>query len=101
MKSLTSILRRFLTLTLVIAMVLTMLPITGTVAWAAPKGTVTGLADTTIGLSFSGNAEDAWSASGTQVIGQATADEGTCSTTDYNSTLTIKNNKKYHGNIIF
>ena len=93
MKSLTSILRRFLTLTLVIAMVLTMLPITGTVAWAAPKGTVTGLADTTIGLSFSGNAEDAWSASGTQVIGNASASSNGC--TNYNSTLTIKNNKSF------
>lgn len=44
-------------------MVLTLLPAMTTTAWAATSGTVTGLADENIGLSFTGTADNAWSAS--------------------------------------
>lgn len=51
--------KRFLSLALAMLMVLTLLPAMTTTAWAATKGTVTGLADEHIGLSFSGTADDA------------------------------------------
>lgn len=54
--------KRFLSLALAMLMVLTLLPAMTTTAWAATSGTVTGLADENIGLSYSGDADDAWSA---------------------------------------
>ena len=85
--------KRFLSLTLVFLMILAMLPAITTTAWAATSGTVTGLADENIGLSFSGDADDAWSASGMQIVGSATGTGGTCGDTHYDSTLTITNRK--------
>ena len=65
------VLKRFLLLTLVLLMTVMLLPsdILLTTAYAATSGTVTGLADENIGLSFTGDAEDAWSANGTVIIG--------------------------------
>lgn len=82
--------KRFLSLTLVLLMTLMLLPtdILLTTAWAATSGTVTGLADENIGLSFSGDADDAWSANGTSIIGAATSTGGACGDTSYDSTLT-------------
>ena len=57
--------------------------------------------DENIGLSFSGDADNAWSASGTQIIGSATSTSGTCSDTHYNSTLTITNNKATKATLSF
>ena len=85
--------KRFLSLTLVFLMILTMLPAMTTTAWAATEGTVTGLADENIGLSFTGDADNAWSASGMQIVGSATGTGGTCGDTHYDSTLTITNRK--------
>ena len=88
--------KRFLSLALAMLMVLTLLPAMTTTAWAATSGTVTGLADDeNIGLSYSGDADDAWSASGTQIIGKArsTSGSGCGSGSNYRSTLTITNNK--------
>lgn len=65
--------KRFLSLALAMLMVLTLLPAMTTTAWAATSGTVTGLADENIGLSFSGDADDAWSANGTSIIAQLPA----------------------------
>lgn len=79
--------KRFLSLTLVFLMILAMLPAITTTAWAATSGTVTGLADENIGLSFSGDADDAWSASGMQIVGSATGTGGTCGDTHYDSTV--------------
>lgn len=50
--------KRFLSLALAMLMVLTLLPAMTTTAWAA-NGTVTGLADESIGLSFDGTADNA------------------------------------------
>ena len=85
--------RRFVSLLLTFVTILTMLPAMTLPALAATESTVTGLADENIGLSFTGDAVDAWSANGTSIIGAATSTGGTCSDTSHNSTLTIKNKK--------
>ena len=88
--------RRFVSLLLTFVTILTMLPAMTLPALAATSGNVIGLADQSIGLSFSGEADDAWSATGTTIIGmaQSTSGGGMCDPdTAYNSTLTIKNNK--------
>ena len=93
--------KRFLSLALAMLMVLTLLPAMTTTAWAATSGTVTGLTDKNIGLSFTGDADDAWSANGTSITGAVTSTGGTCSDTSYNSTLTIKNNKATKATLSF
>ena len=92
------IVRRFLSLALCMCMVFTLLP---TTVFAANSGTVTGLADENIGLSFTGDADDAWSANGTSIIGAATSTDGTCSVTSYKSTLTITNKKSTTATLSF
>ena len=98
-----STLKRFLSLTLVLLMTVMLLPsdILLTTAYAATSGTVTGLADENIGLSFTGDADDAWSANGTSIIGAATSTGGTCSDTSYKSTLTITNKKSATATLSF
>ena len=93
--------KRFLSLLLVAVMVLALLPVITLPAFAASSGAVTGLADENIGLSFTGDADDAWSANGTSIIGAATSTGGTCGDTSYNSTLTIKNNKAAKATLSF
>ena len=85
--------RRFVSLLLTFVTILTMLPAMTLPALAATKGTVTGLADENIGLSFNGDEKASWSANGTSIIGAATSTGGTCSDTSYESTLTITNKK--------
>ena len=93
--------KRFLSLALAMLMVLTLLPAMTTTAYAATSGTVTGLADENIGLSFTGDAEVAWSANGTSITGSATSTGGTCGDTPHSSTLTIKNNKATKATLSF
>ena len=93
--------KRFLSLVLCMCMVMALLPNVTMTAFAATSGTVTGLADGNIGLSFSGDADDAWSATGTTITGSVVSVGGTCSDTDYNSTLTIKNNKATEATLSF
>ena len=88
-----STLKRFLSLVLCMCMVMALLPNVTMTAFAATSGTVTGLADENIGLSFTGDADNAWSANGTSIIGAATSTGGTCGDTSYKSTLTITNKK--------
>ena len=86
--------KRFLSLVLCMCMVMALLPNVTMTAFAATSGTVTGLADENIGLSFTGVADDAWNANGTTITGSVVSvGGGSCSGTDYNSTLTITNNK--------
>jgi uncharacterized repeat protein (TIGR02543 family) len=85
--------KRFLSLVLCMCMVMALLPNVTMTAFAATSGTVTGLADENIGLSFAGDADDAWSANGTSIIGAATSKGGTCDDTSYKSTLTITNKR--------
>ena len=93
--------RRFVSLLLTFVTVLTMLPAMTLPALAANNGTVTGLADENIGLSFTGDADNAWSANGTSITGAATSKGGTCSDTSYQSTLTITNKKSTTATLSF
>ena len=94
--------KRFLSLLLVTVMVLALVPVITVPAHAATSGTVTGLADENIGLSFSGDADNAWSASGTQIIGKARSTSGSCGGgSNYRSTLTITNKKTTKATLSF
>ena len=93
--------KRFLSLLLVAVMVLALLPVITLPAFAATSGTVTGLSDANIGLSFDGTAEDAWNANGSTITGSAVIVEGMCDSTHYESTLTIKNNKTAKATLSF
>ncbi len=96
-----STLKRFLSLVLCMCMAFALLPNVTVTAFAATSGTVTGLADENIGLSFTGSADDAWTASGTTITGSATSTGGTCSDTAYNSTLEITNKKSATATLSF
>lgn len=95
--------RRFMSLLLTVVTILTMLPAMTLPALAATSGTVTGLADENIGLSFNGTADNAWSATGTQIIGKArsTSGSGCGGNSEYRSTLTIKNKKTTKATLSF
>ena len=93
--------RRFVSLLLTFVTILTLLPAMTLPALAATSETVNGLADESIGLSFSGNAEDAWIANGALIKGAATSEAGFCSNTDYKSTLTITNKKNTEATLSF
>ena len=92
--------RRFVSLLLTFVTILTLLPTMTLPALAATSGDVTGLTDSNIGLSFSGDADDAWIANGTTIIGSATSTGG-CSSKDYDSTLEIKNKKSTTATLSF
>ncbi len=95
--------RRFVSLLLTFVTILTMLPAMTLPALAATSGDVTGLADENIGLSYSGDAENPWSATATGVTGKVkTTPGGTCSDpTKYRSTLTITNKKTTKATLSF
>ena len=93
--------RRFVSLLLTFVTILTMLPAMTLPALAATSGTVTGLADENIGLSFTGDADNAWSANGTGITGAATSTGGTCGDTPQKSTLTIINKKSTTATLSF
>ena len=95
--------RRFVSLLLTFVTILTMLPAMTLPALAATSGTVTGLADENIGLSFSGDADNAWSAIGTRIVGKArsTTGSGCGGGSNYRSTLTITNKKTTEATLSF
>lgn len=95
--------RRFVSLLLTFVTILTLLPAMTLPALAATSGTVTGLADENIGLSYSGDAENPWNATATGVIGKVkTTPGGTCSDpTKYRSKLTITNKKTTKATLSF
>ena len=92
---------RFVALLLVALTIMAFLPSVTLPSAAATSGTVAGLSDENIGLSFTGSADNAWSATGTTIAGSVVSVGGTCSDTSYNSTLTIKNNKKAKATLSF
>ena len=96
-----STLKRFLSLVLCMFMAMVLLPNVTMTAFAATSGTVTGLADENIGLSFTGDADNAWSANGTSITGAATSTGGACGNTPYDSTLTITNKKSTTATLSF
>ena len=94
--------KRFLSLVLCMCMVMALLPNVTMTAFAATSGTVTGLSDENIGLSFTGDADDAWTATGTQIIGKARSTSGSCGGgSNYRSTLTITNKKTTKATLSF
>lgn len=95
--------RRFVSLLLTFVTILTLLPAITLPALAATSGTVTGLADENIGLSFSGDADKAWSAGGVQIIGKvrSTPGSGCSDNKNYRSTLTITNKKSSKATLSF
>lgn len=95
--------RRFVSLLLTFVTILTMLPAMTLPALAATSGTVTGLADENIGLSFAGEANNAWSASSAQIIGKvkSTPGSGCSGNKNYRSTLTITNKKSTKATLSF
>ena len=96
-----STLKRFLSLVLCMFMAMVLLPNVTMTAFAATSGTVTGLADENIGLSFTGDADNAWSANGTSITGAATSTGGARGNTSYDSTLTITNKKSTTATLSF
>ena len=94
---------RFVALLLVALTIMAFLPSVTLPSAAATSGTVAGLSDENIGLSFAGSAEDAWSATATGVIGKVRSTPGTgCgSSSNYRSTLTITNKKDTKATLSF
>lgn len=94
-----NVLRRFLSMALVVVLVFSLIPTFSLTAYAANvSGTLTGLADTGIGAAWTATTDNvsyaSWSVqSGTEILGTAVCEQGTCSDTDHNTTLTITNNK--------
>ena len=85
--------RRIAAMILTLLMILTLVPgLWGVEAMAATSGALTGLSDLTIGLSYSGTGDNAWTAEGNSIAGSVTSTLG-CSKTDYFSTLTLTNQK--------
>ena len=96
-----STLKRFLSLVLCMCMVMALLPNVTITAFAADTtGTLTGLSDENIGLSFSGAEEATWTANGTTITGSAKS-TGDCGTTNYETTLSITNNKSVKATLSF
>ena len=87
-----STLKRFLSLVLCMCMALTLLPNVTITALAAESGEVTGLSNENIGLSYSGDKTDTWTANGTTITGSIQSSSG-CGTTHYSSTLTLTNKR--------
>ena len=91
------VLKRLTAMLLAFVLLFTLFPNLSLTAYAATSGKVTGLSDGNIGLSFASTtgdaADDPWSASGTTITGSVVAVSGTCGNPNYNSTLTITNNK--------
>lgn len=85
--------RRLVSLLLTVVTILTMLPAMTLLALAAESGSVGGLTDEDIGLSFNGDVETPWSANGTTVSGSVLSTKGLFITFSHDSTLTIKNKK--------
>ena len=94
---------RFVALLLVALTIMAFLPSVTLPSAAATSGTVAGLSDENIGLSFNGAAEDAWSATATGVIGKVRSTSGTgCGgSSNYRSTLTITNKKATKATLSF
>ena len=94
---------RFVALLLVALTIMAFLPSVTLPSAAATSGAVAGLSDENIGLSFTGSADNAWSATATGVIGKVRSTPGTgCGGgSNYRSTLTITNNKTTKATLSF
>ena len=94
--------RRFVSLLLTFVTVLTMLPAMTLPALAAERGSVTGLSDTDIVLSYDGSKTDTWAALCTTITGTAQSEKDACDkATSNSSTLTITNKKSTPATLSF
>lgn len=94
--------RRFVSLLLTFVTVLTMLPAMTLPALAAERGSVTGLSDTDIVLSYDGSKTDTWAALCTTITGTAQSEKDGCDkVTSKSSTLTITNKKSTPATLSF
>lgn len=93
--------RRLVSLLLTFVTILTMLPAMTLPALAATSGPVTGLSDSDVGLSFTGDAENAWTAGDDQIIGYAQTTRSGWKNIRHQSTLTITNNKETTATLSF
>ena len=107
MVSTKNVLRRFLSMTLAILMLLTLAPaLTLPVYAASVGGKLTGLADTSIDATWTASTDDVsyanWTVqSGTEILGIAKYESGTCSGSDNNTTLILTNNKNEAATLSF
>lgn len=89
--------KRFTSLLLSAAMLLSFFAAYPMTAYAATSGTLSGLSNADIGASYTGTDDgtnSSWSVtSGNAIKGSVIGTSGTCSSTQYNTTLTITNNK--------
>ena len=96
------ILKRYASLLMIAALVLATIPIIVFPAFAAStSGTVTGLTDSNIGLSFSGQVDDPWTAAGTTITGSATNATTCDKDPKKESKLTITNKTSSETKLIF
>lgn len=93
--------RRLVSLLLTFVTVLTMLPAMTLPALAANKGNLNLITDESIGLSFTGDAEDPWSVNGEGLFGRVTSDKGSVIWYRHESTLTITNKKTTSATLSF
>ena len=96
------ILKRYASLLMIAALVLATIPVIVFPAFAAStSGTVTGLSDANIGLSFNGEVEDPWAAGSTTITGSATNATTCDKDPKKESKLTIKNKSSSVAKLIF
>ena len=96
------ILKRYASLLMIAALVLATIPVIVFPAFAAStSGTVTGLSDANIGLSFNGEVEDPWAAGSTTITGSATNATTCDKDPKKESKLTIKNKSTSVAKLIF
>ena len=97
MNEVKQVVRRFLALFLVLAMVLPFLPQMSIKVHAAVSGTLTGLSNEDIIATYTGTddgANSSWSVTGgNSVSGSVIGTAGMCNDSHYNTTLTLTNNK--------
>ncbi len=95
------VLKRFLSLVLVLLLFLTAVPLSSLTVSAAAAA-VTGLSDDSIGLSATKNEGDAtWSATVDEIEGKAKTTPGTCGDTTNETALTITNEKNIPATLSF
>ena len=93
--------RRLVSLLLTVVTVITLLPAMTLPALAVTKGSLTLTTDTSIGLSFDGDADNAWGAGGSTIKGSATGGKKLFFPYSTKSTLTITNNKDTKATLSF
>ncbi len=96
MVKLKQVLRRFLSLSLVIVLTLTLLPQISFTVQAAASGELNGLNSNDIGARYSATDDGSnasWSANGYTITGSVISKSGMCSDSHYETTLTLTNEK--------